>query len=130
MRGFMKAIYLYLVLTFIFGIFWTRHILEKDTDTAPFENPRVNLVCSYWYERFNYTEVLTWYSQEVNQPLAVGVTDKLATGIYGNMFLTSCAKNESFVYILTSYPATTGVSLERVNKHQGFVNIYRIRGKS
>jgi hypothetical protein len=116
MKRLLIILALYLACTAGWGIAHTASVLRADASGPGMENPRVNLLCSYWYEGFNYREVMSLVCGTVS----VGVTDKLATGIYGAMY--GIEFSDSCDYVLSAYPIP---GAQRVSLKPGFMNLYR-----
>ena len=105
----------YLVSTAVIGVAHTRGILRHDADAGAFENPRINLLCSYWYEGFYYREAMS----RLTVPVSIGVTGRMATGVYGALYRTMFAENSK--YILSAYPIP---GTRRITTEPGFLQVY------
>ena len=122
----MKAtIYAIIIASFVFGIVFTVSSVAYDTDHSKLETPRVNLLRSYWYEGYAPNKLM----KTVNVPIFAYVCDRYAIPIYAahnGVTLTVPGKSDT-TYVLTAY---SWGGINRINKDEGFHNIYMItRGK-
>jgi len=115
-----RLLIIYLILSFTFGIFYTKYDLQQDVKKAKLTSGRVNLLCSYWYEKWNPREVLTWWVINNRAPLYPGVVDKAAWIVYGQFMSVRYGESD---YVLTAYPG----GLKRVDPWHGFWGIYEVK---
>lgn len=122
------VIYTYIILTFAWGIRHTQNNLAADVEYSTRDTGRVNLLCSYWYERFEPRKVLSWWAKTNGVPLTPDVIDKVAAFEYGRFCgVQYSAAGKDNLYILTAYENhLRGFNAQRLTPEPGFWNIYRI----